>query len=99
TGAWMRAFGGWYADLARRWDGTVAHQGPPEPKHDSYDDWDATGGWLLALSLPRRSLRLTGKRPSIAPQLTAAEAEGLIADGRGWDNKDRTSAYDARSDA
>jgi hypothetical protein len=99
TGAWMRAFGGWYADLARRWDGTFAHQGPPEPKPDSYDDWDATGGWLLALSLPRRSLRLTGKRPSIAPQLTAAEAEDLIADGRGWDNKDRTSAYDARSDA
>ncbi|MFO0314586.1 MAG: DUF6288 domain-containing protein [Planctomycetota bacterium] len=99
TGAWMRAFGGWYADLARRWDGTFAHQGPPEPKPDSYHDWDATGGWLLALSLPRRSLLLTGKRPSMAPALSAEDAEGLIADGRGWDNKDRTSAYDARSDA
>ncbi|MBM3960684.1 MAG: HEAT repeat domain-containing protein [Planctomycetes bacterium] len=99
TGAWVREFGGWYADLARRWDGTFAHQGPPEPKPDSYDDWDATGGWLLALSLPRRSLRLTGKRPSIAPQLTAVEAEALVADGRGWTNKDRTSNYDARSDA
>ena len=99
TGAWMRAFGGWYADLARRWDGTFAHQGPPEPKPDSYDDWDATGGWLLALALPRRSLLLTGKRASTAAQLSAVDAEGLIADGRGWDNKDRTSAYDARSDA
>ena len=99
TGAWMREFGGWYADLARRWDGTFSHQGPPEPKHDSYDNWDATGGWLLGLSLPRRSLLLTGKRASTAAQLTAKDAEALIADGRGWDNKDRKSAYDARSDA
>ncbi|MBL9127669.1 MAG: hypothetical protein JNL97_08480, partial [Verrucomicrobiales bacterium] len=30
TGAWMREFGAWYHDLARRWDGTFAHQGPPE---------------------------------------------------------------------
>ncbi|MBM3975180.1 MAG: HEAT repeat domain-containing protein [Planctomycetes bacterium] len=99
TGAWMRAYGGWYADLARRWDGTFAHQGPPEPKPDSYDDWNATGGWLLALGLPRRSLLLTGKRASTAAQLSANDAEALIADGRGWDNKDRKSAYDARSDA
>jgi hypothetical protein len=27
TGAWMSEFGGWYHDLARRWDGTFAHQG------------------------------------------------------------------------
>ena len=36
------------ADLARRFDGTFAHQGPPEREHDSYGDWDATGGYLLA---------------------------------------------------
>ncbi len=31
TGAWMHEFGGWYHDLARRWDGAFSHQGPPEP--------------------------------------------------------------------
>jgi hypothetical protein len=30
TGAWMQEFGAWYFDLARRWDGTFLHQGPPE---------------------------------------------------------------------
>ena len=29
TGAWMEEFGGWNFDLARRWDGTFVHQGPP----------------------------------------------------------------------
>ena len=29
TGAWMQEFGAWYFDLARRWDGTFLHQGPP----------------------------------------------------------------------
>ena len=32
TGAWMKEFGAWYFDLARRWDGTFLHQGPPEPE-------------------------------------------------------------------
>lgn len=27
TGAWIREFGAWYHDLARRWDGTFLHQG------------------------------------------------------------------------
>jgi hypothetical protein len=48
TGAWMQEFGAWYFDLARRWDGGFAHQGPPEPENDSYEGWDATGGYLLA---------------------------------------------------
>ncbi len=115
TGAWMREFGAWYFDLARRFDGTFAHQGPPEREHDSYGDWDATGGYLLALALPKQTLVLTGKssssatgsatgkteraRATVVPQLTAAAAEAVLADGRGWDNKDRHSAYDRASDA
>lgn len=107
TGAWMREFGAWYFDLARRFDGTFAHQGPPEREHDSYGDWDATGGYLLALALPKRSLVLSGKstgkadheRTDVVPQLTAAAAEAVLADGRGWNNKDRHSAYDRASDA
>ncbi len=94
TGAWMREFGAWYLDLARCRDGTFVHQGPPEREDDSYAGWDCTGVYLLALATPLANLMLTGKRPSVAPQLTAADAEALIRDGRGWDNKNRNGAYD-----
>ncbi len=99
TGAWTNEFGAWYHDLARRWDGSFAHQGPPEPDHDSYYGWDATGAYLLAYALPLKKIALTGKRPSIVPQLSTSDARSLIADGRGWDNKYRTSAYDRFDDA
>lgn len=99
TGAWMQEFGGWYFDLARRWDGTYRHQGPPEPDRDSYGGWDSTGAFLLAYAMPLKKITLTGKRPSVAPQLDAVAAQSLIIDGRGWDNKDRTSVYDAYTTA
>jgi Family of unknown function (DUF6288) len=94
TGAWMTEFGAWYFDLARRWDGSFPHQGPPEKDHDSYRGWDATGGYLLACALPRKNLYLTGKRPPIVPQLDGPSAQALILEGRGWSNKDRNGAYD-----
>ncbi|MEM7385783.1 MAG: DUF6288 domain-containing protein [Verrucomicrobiota bacterium] len=98
TGAWMNEFGAWYFDLARRWDGSFAHLGPPNKKTDSYADWDCSGAYLLAYALPLRKIYLTGKRQPTAPQLSAAEAKQLIVDGRGWTNKDRRSAYDQRDD-
>ncbi len=94
TGAWMKEFGAWYFDLARQWDGTFLHQGPPETQHDSYEGWDATGGYLLAYAMPLQQIYLTGKRPPTAPQLDDAAAQAIILDGRGWSNKDRNSAYD-----
>ncbi len=97
TGAWMGEFGSWYFDLARRWDGTFQHQGQPEPGNDSYANWDSTGAYLLAYAMPLRKINLTGKQPSKIPQLDAAAAKSLIADGRGWNNKDRNSAYDKLS--
>ena len=97
TGAWMNEFGAWYFDLARRWDGSFPHQGPPEKDYDSYEGWDATGGYLLAYAMPLKKLYLTGKRPAIVPQLDAAAAQSLILDGRGWSNKDRNSSYDKLS--
>ena len=93
TGAWMSEFGAWYHDLARGHGGTFAHQGPPEPDHDSYHGWDATGAYLLGYALPLKKIVLTGKKPGVTSALTASVAQGLIADGRGWDNKDRTSFY------
>jgi hypothetical protein len=98
TGAWMEEFGSWYFDLARRWDGTFSHQGPPEEGHDKYHDWDASGAYLLALALPKRNLMLTGKRDVTVPQLNANEAAAVIEDGRGWNNRDRTSFYEAMDD-
>ncbi len=97
TGAWMNEFGAWYFDLARRWDGTFPHQGPPEPEHDSYNGWDCTGGYLLAYAMPLKKIYLTGKRPGVVPQLDTAAAQALILDGRGWTNKDRHRAYDQLS--
>ena len=97
TGAWMQEFGGWYLDLARRWDGTFRHQGPPQMRNDKYGNWDCTGACLLSYAMPLQKLYLTGKRKSSVPQLDASTAQGLIDDGRGWSNKDRNSFYDKLS--
>ena len=95
AGAWMQEYGAWYFDLARKSDGTFVHQGPPEPDNDSYKGWDCSGAYLLAYAMPLKKIFLTGKRPGKTPQLSAAAAQALIADGRGWNNKDRNSAYDS----
>jgi hypothetical protein len=94
TGAWMNEFGARFFDLTRTWDFRFPHPGPPEPNGDAYGGWDATGGYLLAYAMPLKKLLLTGKQPNIAPQIDAATANSLIADGRGWSNTDRYSAYD-----
>lgn len=93
TGAWMKEFGAWYFDLARRWDGTFPHQGAPKMNGDSYRKWDCTGGYLLAYAMPLKKILLTGKRPSVAPQLDASAAQELVFSGRGWSQKDRYSVY------
>lgn len=98
TGAWMQEFGAWSFDLARRWDGTFIHQGPPEMMKDKTGGWDTTGAYLLAYAMPRKAIALTGKRPSNIPQLDEKSAQAIIIDGRGWSNKDRNSAYDAFTD-
>ena len=99
TGAWMDEFGAWYFDLARNWDGSFSHQGPPELGNDCYSNWDCTGGYLLAYAMPLKKLYLTGKRPGLATQIDIPTAQALILDGRGWSNKDRFSAYDKFSAA
>jgi hypothetical protein len=98
TGAWMKEFGDWYFDLARRWDGTFIHQGPPGMRKDKYHGWDCTGGYLLAYAMPLKKLYLTGKRQRSIPPIDASAAQSLINDGRGWSNKDRNSYYDKLSE-
>jgi hypothetical protein len=98
TGAWMHEFG-WYYDLARRWDGTYLHQGPPDAKPDKYGGWDTTGAYLLAYAQPSRKLHITGRKKSVVEQIDAVTAENLVADGRGWSPRVRIAAYAERSDA
>lgn len=99
TGAWMKEFGAWYFDLARQWDGSFTHQGPPEKGNDSYHGWDCTGAYLLAYAMPLKKIHLTGKTPAVVPQLDATTAKGIVADGRDWSTKARNTLYDAMSDA
>lgn len=93
TGAWMQEFGAWYHDLARRWDGSFPHQGPPEPGRDSYRGWDCTGAYLLAYAVPLKKISLTGRGRSVVRPFDRTVAGQLVADGRGWTNKDRDGAW------
>lgn len=97
TGAWMKEFGAWYFDLARQWDGSFKHLGPPQAKQDSYAKWDATGACLLTFAMPLKKILLTGKEPSRIPQLDDRSSRSLINDGRGWSNKNRNGGYDKLS--
>jgi hypothetical protein len=89
---------GWYYDLARRWDGTFQHQGPPQAKPDSYRNWDATGAMLLAYAQPLGRLHLTGHTPSTAPAVDRRTADDLVADGRDWGSRTRLATWSERPD-
>ena len=86
SGAWMKEFGAWYYDLARRWDGSFAHQGPPAATPDRYQGWDNSGALLLAYATPLKKISLTGRWKCAAPELDVAAAASLINDGHGSKN-------------
>lgn len=92
SGAWIEEFG-WYYDLARRWDGTWHHQGPPQEKNDSYAGWDSTGAYLLAYAQPLRKIHLTGKKQEIVPQVDENTASNLVAAGRDWSPLSKNNPY------
>ncbi|HEX5791180.1 MAG TPA: DUF6288 domain-containing protein, partial [Luteolibacter sp.] len=94
TGAWMKEFGAWYFDLARTWDGSFSHLGPPQATPDATAGWDPTGAYLLAYAMPLKKLMLTGRKAATTPQLTAAQAQAIIKDGHGWSQADKYSAHD-----
>ncbi len=100
TGAWMREFG-WYFDLARRWDGRFIYQEEPgiPVKKMKHRGWDSTGAYLLGYAAPLKTLRLTGRKPSMAPEIDAATADSLIADGRGWNQRTKSAEYAGKSSA
>jgi HEAT repeat protein len=98
TGAYLKEQS-WYYDLARSWDTQFLYQGSPvgEEEHGSYKGWDCTGGYLLAYALPRKSLRLTGKKPFCTSSLSTQQVEGVIQSGRGFAYKNAKSPYEQRS--
>ena len=98
TGAWTSEFG-WYYDLARRWDGTFQHQGPPQPKPDSYRGWDVTGPYLLAYAQARGKLFLTGRKQTDALHVDAETASELIEAGRDFGPRAKPPMYADRSEA
>ncbi len=94
TGAWMKEFGSWYFDLARKWDGSFPHQGPAQARDDSYAKWDATGAYLIAYAMPLKAIRLTGSKPSVSTQLDQAAARQVMLDGVGFESFGVFTAYD-----
>ncbi|MFQ6131670.1 MAG: DUF6288 domain-containing protein [Armatimonadota bacterium] len=89
----------WYFDLARRWDGRFLYQGvPANTGGHSYGSWDSTGAYLLTYALPRKSLYILGKEPSVVPALSRQEAAEVIQAGRNFTFWDRGTSYDAFSD-
>lgn len=97
TGAWMEEFGAWYFDLARSWDGSFPHQGPPQARDDAYGNWDATGVYLLAYAMPLKAVRLTGSKPATIPTLDEEAARQVVRDGRGFKGYGAFTAYDELS--
>ena len=99
SGAWIKEFG-WYYDLARRWDGTWRHQGPPKMSGgDAYRKWNSSGAYLLAYAQPLRKIYLTGRRQGGVPQVDQTTAAGLIADGRDWSPRVKKTPYANRDEA
>jgi HEAT repeat protein len=98
TGAYLKETA-WYYDLARGWDGMFAYQGSPvgEEEHNKYTNWDCSGGYLLAYAQTRKSLRLTGKKPSCVPPFTQAQVDDVIAAGRDFAFKNAPNAYEQRT--
>ncbi len=87
----------WYYDLARGWDGTVLYPGvPADWGGHQYNGWDCTGAFLLGYALPLKSLYLTGRKPSVVPALSPAEAKAVIDAGRDFTYWTQHTCYDAR---
>ncbi|MBM4039306.1 MAG: acetylesterase [Planctomycetes bacterium] len=87
----------WYYDLARGWDGTLLYPGVPGNwGGHSYGGWDCTGAFLLGYALPLKSLYLTGRKPSVVPALSQAEAKGVVDAGRDFTYWTEKTCYDGR---
>ncbi len=88
----------WYYDLARGWDGTALYQGNPANWNGhAYRNWDCTGAFLLGYALPLKSLYILGKKPSVVPPLSKAEARAVVEAGRDFTYWNQDGCYDGRT--
>ena len=88
----------WSYDLARRWDGSVIYQGPPQGGQElgAYSKWDCTGSYLLGFA-PPKSLYLTGKKPFSFPTLNRTQSDDVIAAGRDFAPGTEATCYSGRT--
>lgn len=78
----------WYFDLARSFDGSFPYQGGAGMAggEHKYGKWDCTAAFVLASTLPREELYMTGRGIDEDNALVGDELEDAIAAGRGFDN-------------
>ncbi|MEE8386222.1 MAG: DUF6288 domain-containing protein, partial [Dehalococcoidia bacterium] len=69
----------WYFDLMRRADGSFVYPGSPGYGSRVYKTWDCTGLVLLALSLPKKRLLITGRDLTDDYSLTPGELKETLA--------------------
>lgn len=86
----------WYFDLERQWDGGFGYQAAPGSKGDSTWGWDCTGARLLAYTLPRGKIYLTGRGMTNKDRLTGDALKATIDAGRGVNWGNRKTIYGGR---
>ena len=98
TGAYLKEQA-WYYDLSRNWKGGFVYQKiEAGDENDNYTNWDLTGGYLLSFGLYQKSLRLLGKKPSVAPVLDAEAVQRVIVAGRDRYPEGAENGYYKRKD-
>lgn len=75
----------WFYELERRRDGSFQYQGKPgmpnkAGSEHAYKGWDTTGARLLAYTLPRKKLYITGKGRT-TQDISGAELAATLASG------------------
>lgn len=76
----------WFYDLNRKWDGSFPYQGGAGMGggEHTYGNWDCTGAFILAYTLPRNQLSMTGKGTREENYVAGAQLDRLIEAGRGF---------------
>lgn len=98
TGAYMKEQA-WYYDLCRNRKGAFVYQQiEAGDENNNYNDWDLTGGYLLSFGLYQKTLRILGKKPSVAPELNAEAVNKVIIAGRDRFPEGERNGYFKRHD-
>lgn len=85
----------WYYDMARKHDGSFPYQGGAgmDGGEHKYGKWDCTGIFVLASTMDRKQLFLTGKERDAPKPLSTEEVASTIAAGAGYSCWDDAEAH------